>query len=1758
MNVRKARTTGWRHRSKILVWLLIVSILVSAAPIFPPRAAAAELPIRETAVNAASPFQDVSEKDWYYNAVVQMQQKNILGGTTADLFSPKGTMTRAMYVTALGRMAGVDPTKYPASSFADVPAGSWYAPYIEWAVQKGITDGTGSKSYSPNATVSREQMATMTLRYFESEQIAYQPAKLLTTQPRDLAKVAPWAKDAVLKLWQAGIFTGDEQGNFKPNSQATRAEAAVLFMRNNEVVEAWKGQQPTTEKPGSTPAVTPKPVPTTSTPTPAPSGNNGGGTSGGNDGGATPGTTTYTLTFESNGGTTIEPQKVRNGEALNNLPVPMKEGFIFQGWFADKELTLIFANGSALTADTKLYAKYTDSVEKVVQNTPSYAALDVSPSLTITIQDVSGKLTASEVQAGMTFVNTANSNSADSGITVTGGNGTFTVASAAEDGKFVEGNTYELTLKSDDLRFEGQDASTKVYSFSVAKQKALEVTLNPKMIYLPFGDLAEMIVDGAQVDSPSISVMTTTVGENADTFVEANSASGKFVYEKGETEIKVGDTVAIYKGIRPDLRTVDTTGEDNGDIAYVRITAVDGHTYTYGRADSKEVLLRPDVLPVNVSADTDGDPDNHSITVETAAMNYSDSVYEPFGLNELTTADVGDFIGFYEGEFAVNGSEVKSYGRITSITPAAEMDIITYTDATIEEIENVFNIYQQQTIKGEDLLSKQDIAQLEEQIEQQARDSGFVNEAADYLSDVAMDTQAFKAQSFRASKDESKVSVENKTVVASLGTKLNNINGRSSGVSATLQVGADIVVDTGEEHELVVHMTGTFTQELSMDLGVNGESQGHWLYKWGIPYWYSIDDYIITANLDTYSYTGLNIKAEMALVEKDKLAAALKDWAGEKKAGRLGKVQDIATQVKAVMNGVQDASMDTQALQEQYKSMVEEDTEWIPLIEKSLFEKSMRVALGIVEVKFEAKFVVSAQVKLSVGADFYYKMAKRYSVTLRVLSFTGSTNTVSLPGDGDYQFTFYVMGTLGLRAGIQMEVKAGVGSVTLNSIGLSVEPGVYINLWGYFFYQLQNINGVKTTKSLGALYMEIGIYLLVGIGAQIGDGALSTDTDLVDETWPLYTVGEQQNVSDFAYPDDNSLSMGLAGKASALEVPKSLLTMNVFDLKTGDTDTQDFSVDRFDIQVDNPNFRYNAKTKKVEVINTSLPVSKGNLVITWKGAPLAFIPRPIKRTVPLTWRVTAGEYILRLDPQNGSVPQVLSIAYNAPVKVTTPVYPGYTFDGWYTAAAGGTKVAVPSRMPKEDYEWYAQWKANTNTRYTIQHYLIDANTGKPASSTPDYTEVRTGTTGTEIRIDSDRFKNQGYANGVANGQLIKGDGSTVVRIEYAPVNRTATFDGGYPGAVRSTITEPTGKNIANRIPVPTRAGYTFAGWSPKAPSTMPNVDTTYTAAWTAKADTPYQVVYLKQNLTNSTYTVADTENYRGTTDTEANLSKITPKTYAGFTFNPYVPGTVMSSSIAGDGKTVLKLYYKRNIQTLMMDYGDPDQFNQILSVPFGASIESYLITPTRAGYTFAGWSPTPPTTMPSEDLTLTAQWKASQYTVIFNTNLEGIPSLSAAAAYGSLISAPPLPTREGYRLEGWYSNSELTTPYDFTVPVTGDITLYAKWTSDVEKSYIVSFDTSGGTVIADKMILSGQAVKTVYLPFKAGYLFTGWYVDPSWKIPYNLDTPVTEDLTLYAGWTPDPTWYPPFIPVYSEPAPVYSAPAPESPVMSAPESPIYP
>ncbi|WP_141500886.1 S-layer homology domain-containing protein [Paenibacillus luteus] len=151
--------------------------------------------------NTTSSFIDVKPGYWFFDAANYVYQNGLFQGTGEHTFSPQGTMTRAMFVTVLGRVAGVDSSKYTsASSFTDVSSGSYYAPFVEWANKNGIVTGVGNRKFAPSNTVTREQMATIMVRYFEEFNINYKTGNTVITEPSDIGNVSSWAKDAILAL----------------------------------------------------------------------------------------------------------------------------------------------------------------------------------------------------------------------------------------------------------------------------------------------------------------------------------------------------------------------------------------------------------------------------------------------------------------------------------------------------------------------------------------------------------------------------------------------------------------------------------------------------------------------------------------------------------------------------------------------------------------------------------------------------------------------------------------------------------------------------------------------------------------------------------------------------------------------------------------------------------------------------------------------------------------------------------------------------------------------------------------------------------------------------------------------------------------------------------------------------------------------------------------------------------------------------------------------------------------------------------------------------------------------------------------------------------------------------------------------------------------------------------------------------------------------------------------------------------------------
>ena len=145
-------------KKRILSLLLVFAMVFSLIP----STALAVADTQGASAEQANPFTDVKETDWFYDAVQYARVNGFFSGTSATTFEPNGTMTRGMFVTVLGRMAGVDADRYQGeNSFSDVPADAYYAPYVAWAVKHGVTAGTGGGKFSPDATCTRAQMVQM-------------------------------------------------------------------------------------------------------------------------------------------------------------------------------------------------------------------------------------------------------------------------------------------------------------------------------------------------------------------------------------------------------------------------------------------------------------------------------------------------------------------------------------------------------------------------------------------------------------------------------------------------------------------------------------------------------------------------------------------------------------------------------------------------------------------------------------------------------------------------------------------------------------------------------------------------------------------------------------------------------------------------------------------------------------------------------------------------------------------------------------------------------------------------------------------------------------------------------------------------------------------------------------------------------------------------------------------------------------------------------------------------------------------------------------------------------------------------------------------------------------------------------------------------------------------------------------------------------------------------------------------------------------
>ena len=265
----------------------------------------------------------------------------------------------------------------------------------------------------------------------------------------------------------------------------------------------------------------------------------------------------------------------------------------------------------------------------------------------------------------------------------------------------------------------------------------------------------------------------------------------------------------------------------------------------------------------------------------------------------------------------------------------------------------------------------------------------------------------------------------------------------------------------------------------------------------------------------------------------------------------------------------------------------------------------------------------------------------------------------------------------------------------------------------------------------------------------------------------------------------------------------------------------------------------------------------------------------------------------------------------------------------------------------------------------------------------------------------------------------------MITIRRRPMYAVSFDADGYSEVQTQQIEE---NSFATEPAAPSRTGYTFVRWNYDFAQAVTQ-DTEIQAVWAAKTDTKYKTEYYLQNFENDAYTLRETSNLQGTTDTKATAEI---KKFAHFT---HKASATDSGNIAPDGSLVLKVYYTRDKYNVTFESNggtlENGEVNQILKYE-GSAVAPVF---TRTGYTFIGWDKTIPESV-YEDITVTAQWKANRYTLTLIYG-NGQPTEIIAKDCDAKLEIPN-PERAGYDFIGWDKTIPDTMPAE-------NITRTAQW-----------------------------------------------------------------------------------------------------------------
>ena len=1425
-----------------------------------------------------------------------------------------------------------------------------------------------------------------------------------------------------------------------------------------------------------------------------------------------------TITFDTQGGESIEPIKVGKGYSIKrDIPSAVKNDAIFIGW--KKSDGSVFYKGDKVKGDITLVATYQEmDKNESVLHIDSYAITDQEPDISFDV--IGDYASVQEVKENITLI--PKDGKAPVEIEVKkNSKGSFNIG--AKEG-FTPGGAYALTLKQG-LDFCDKEPTIRTVNFTIIKEEKDDLFYNEDLIFIKDTDEMTYSIEGNSEMLAVLEVALLVTDSSSD-----NTVKGSF--NMSHRTLNVGDIVCIYENVDPRERDYTQNTYEDDSVAYIRIAGVEENTYFFENLDNEDlddVFMMPDSIPFKV----DTLPTGHTGTVN--KNDFDASTRNLLGLTDIPEYKKGDFLVFYNTEFEeIDDNTEVVYGKVTSL----DGDIVSYEVVTKDYIEDYMGMYVRQTIDEDKLLEEIDEETLLDSIEKNAEESGFVEEAVPYLlqSSITSGEVVETMKSIGITDKEIGEIIENG--IAEAGTQDNAHGGTGNSVeykierkkisaqiikgtrykdSVGVKISLDFIISIENEMSnlsrncMKLEFFAEFVEEVAIDLDVDFEDRWDWYLC--IPVLKELE---CDVSVDVNNYTATKLSAQCYTI-KNKFHEVLWDKIKNFEVDYNGAIKEVMALelIKEKMEWCKETgeAIDRDELIEELKELVNNtNINLKELTEEEYFDDAIVAIVvneKIKEIKDKFKSV-EIDNKMYTFDELWNELDRKNISAIYSNGGSKSSREAKLVVD---KLMEKYSSMLSSESAWCELVNAKIFDVRFN---ISV---VSIRLSGNFI-----ITSNANLSICADIEYKVGKRYNYWFKLMEGKSG-SEETDLVDETFgfKFHVMGKILLRATVKLSlDIGIISADMASVGANVEVGPYIKLYGYFyyvftNRRVAGTDTwisdeECMGALYFEFGL------YVAARFKAQLLNDTLKYEK------------AFY----EKEIPI---VTIGEksevYGFADVVDENATLYIKDIDNDSTNGITMQLPDTYHYMQTINLCTGDNtpklyklsdfNVSVSDRKISIDKNGIITVKPLKSDRYIKGEITITWVHSKYAFSKQDITVtipvVWTNLSSEEIE--------QKFSASVAVGNKI--DGYKVVWSKQ--YSRTDKFD------------LPTKAEILKLIDFDS---YTYKGINLKYSKV-----TGYTSGSTGLSLTSDKVYYF--DITPREYSVT----INGIQDTKGNTTNKTYKAVYGgefdfseiestgtnnstnSTFTKFHNLTTDSDdSLVMDMKTVVNNEYFNKYGTdikvkanyvdnslaatykfVGIDAPDVEVKFQSGSVPYYEGINDYIAQYGGKGTVIKGISPA--VEKVEHDVKYVVICESAEltpkYDFVFDTQ-GGSGINTQRYTEGSIIFRPSDPTRQGYEFGGWYSDAECQNAFSFESKMpANNVTIYAKW---IANTYEVTF-VSNNTELDTKTVTFDAAYGELPIPAKQDdFRFEGWYTQKNGGNQVNATTKYIEmmDTTLYAKW----------------------------------------